>query len=202
MCNFSLKLISLGSKLPRLISRIQFALQDVFEQYGEDYRQSHWLSMTQHKTMNAILNCRNRDMQSWIIAFRPVYGGQGHLGNCCGGDWVPVGADWVQFIAVQIKSRELPFLVSSRLLFYAPVCAPIVRYLMLFDVFMDFYEMAWKTPATIEVTGVFLRWCGRRDLNPHGCPPDPKSGASASSATPALQRSAGAHFALARVSLT
>jgi len=26
MCNFSLKLISLGSKLPRLISRIQFAL--------------------------------------------------------------------------------------------------------------------------------------------------------------------------------
>lgn len=33
-------------------------IQDVFEQYGEDYRQSHWLSMTQHKTMNAILNCR------------------------------------------------------------------------------------------------------------------------------------------------
>ncbi len=20
-------------------------------------------------------------------------------------------------------------------------------------------------------------WCGQRDLNPHGCPPDPKSGA-------------------------
>ena len=33
-------------------------IQDVFEQYGEDYRQSHRLSMTQHKTMNAILNCR------------------------------------------------------------------------------------------------------------------------------------------------
>lgn len=139
MCNFSLKLISLGSKLPRLISRIQFALQDVFEQYGEDYRQSHWLSMTQHKTMNAILNCRNRDMQSWIIAFRPVYGGQGHLGNCCGGDWVPVGADWVQFIAVQIKSRELPFLVSSRLLLCASLCANCA----LFDVVWCVYGFLW-----------------------------------------------------------
>ena len=29
------------------------------------------------------------------------------------------------------------------------------------------------------------KWCGRRDLNPHGYPPDPKSGASANSATPA-----------------
>ena len=29
-------------------------------------------------------------------------------------------------------------------------------------------------------------WCGRQDLNLHGEPPDPKSGASANSATPAL----------------
>lgn len=29
------------------------------------------------------------------------------------------------------------------------------------------------------------RWCGRQDLNLHGRPPDPKSGASANSATPA-----------------
>ena len=29
-------------------------------------------------------------------------------------------------------------------------------------------------------------WCGRQDLNLHGNPPDPKSGASASSATPAF----------------
>src|SRR4030067_198328 len=31
-------------------------------------------------------------------------------------------------------------------------------------------------------------WCERRDLNPHGCPPDPKSGASA---IPPLSHSAG-----------
>ena len=30
-----------------------------------------------------------------------------------------------------------------------------------------------------------LKWCGREDLNPHGLPIDPKSIASASSATPA-----------------
>src|SRR5690554_2876247 len=29
----------------------------------------------------------------------------------------------------------------------------------------------------------FSDWCERGDLNPYGCPPDPKSGASASSAT-------------------
>ena len=29
------------------------------------------------------------------------------------------------------------------------------------------------------------KWCGRRDLNPHDCSPDPKSGASANSATSA-----------------
>ena len=31
-------------------------------------------------------------------------------------------------------------------------------------------------------------WCGRQDLNLHGKPPDPKSGASANSATPAFIR--------------
>ncbi len=33
-------------------------VQDVFAQYGEGYRQSHRLSMVQHKAMNAILGCR------------------------------------------------------------------------------------------------------------------------------------------------
>lgn len=32
---------------------------------------------------------------------------------------------------------------------------------------------------------IYKVWCGRRDLNPHGYPPDPKSGASANSATSA-----------------
>lgn len=31
-----------------------------------------------------------------------------------------------------------------------------------------------------------ITWCGRQDLNLHGCPPDPKSGASANSATSAF----------------
>lgn len=33
-------------------------VQDVFEQYGEGYRQNYRLSMVQHKAMNAIINCR------------------------------------------------------------------------------------------------------------------------------------------------
>ena len=33
-------------------------VQDILEQYGEGYRQSHRLSMAQHRAMNAILNCR------------------------------------------------------------------------------------------------------------------------------------------------
>ncbi len=33
-------------------------IQDIFEQHGEDYRRDHRLSLPQHKTMNAILNCR------------------------------------------------------------------------------------------------------------------------------------------------
>lgn len=41
-----------------------------------------------------------------------------------------------------------------------------------------------KTPV-ISHRGHNFKWCGRRDLNPHGYPPDPKSGASANSATPA-----------------
>ena len=31
-------------------------------------------------------------------------------------------------------------------------------------------------------------WCGRQDLNLHGCPPEPKSGVSANSTTPANSR--------------
>ena len=34
----------------------------------------------------------------------------------------------------------------------------------------------------------FHFWCGRQDLNLHGHPPEPKSGASANSATPAEKR--------------
>src|SRR3989304_2447682 len=34
-------------------------------------------------------------------------------------------------------------------------------------------------------------WCERRDLNPHGCPPDPKSGASA---IPPLSHSAAGQY--------
>ena len=37
-------------------------------------------------------------------------------------------------------------------------------------------------------------WCGREDLNPHGLPLDPKSSASASSATPALTILILAHY--------
>lgn len=33
-------------------------IQDVFRVYGEEYRQTHNLSLMQHKVMNAILNCR------------------------------------------------------------------------------------------------------------------------------------------------
>lgn len=33
-------------------------VQDIFEQYSEVYRQTHKLSLVQHKAMNAILNCR------------------------------------------------------------------------------------------------------------------------------------------------
>lgn len=33
-------------------------LQDIFEKYGEMYRQRHKLSMMQHKAINAIMNCR------------------------------------------------------------------------------------------------------------------------------------------------
>ena len=41
-----------------------------------------------------------------------------------------------------------------------------------------------KNSPSTWVDGLFF-WCGRQDLNLHGDPPDPKSGASASSATPA-----------------
>ncbi|MEG0050361.1 MAG: transposase zinc-binding domain-containing protein, partial [Clostridia bacterium] len=33
-------------------------VQDIFAQYGEQYRQTHSLPIVQHKAMNAILNCR------------------------------------------------------------------------------------------------------------------------------------------------
>lgn len=33
-------------------------VQDIFAQYGAEYRQNHKLSLVQHKAMNAILNCR------------------------------------------------------------------------------------------------------------------------------------------------
>ena len=35
---------------------------------------------------------------------------------------------------------------------------------------------------------ILQRWCERGDSNPHGCPLDPKSSASASSATLALEK--------------
>ena len=35
------------------------------------------------------------------------------------------------------------------------------------------------------ITAHICIWCGRQDSNLHGCPPDPKSGASANFATPA-----------------
>ena len=38
------------------------------------------------------------------------------------------------------------------------------------------------------------KWCGRRDLNPHDCSPDPKSGASANSATSAYNKKRAGHF--------
>ena len=46
-------------------------------------------------------------------------------------------------------------------------------------------EWKWKETGPNE-TCLFL--CGWRDLNPHGLPPDPKSGASANSATPAYYK--------------
>jgi predicted RNA-binding Zn-ribbon protein involved in translation (DUF1610 family) len=48
-------------------------VQDVFAQCGADYRQSHKLSLVQHKAMNAIQNCRTSRLG-------------GHLDNCpsCG----------------------------------------------------------------------------------------------------------------------
>ena len=52
-----------------------------------------------------------------------------------------------------------------------------------------------RAPLTRRVTAARPKrntggkWCGRKDLNLHGgCPPEPKSGASANSATPALLR--------------
>lgn len=33
-------------------------VQDIFEQYGDEFRQKHPLTVAQHKAMNAILNCR------------------------------------------------------------------------------------------------------------------------------------------------
>src|SRR5262245_48947268 len=41
-----------------------------------------------------------------------------------------------------------------------------------------------RTPSPVPI----LVWCERGDLNPHGCPRDPKSRASASSATLAQGR--------------
>ena len=45
-------------------------------------------------------------------------------------------------------------------------------------------------PSRTVPAGLEREWCGRKDLNLHGgCPPEPKSGASANSATPALLQS-------------
>lgn len=43
-------------------------VQDVFEQYGEIYRNNHNLSSEQHKAMNAILNCRTSRLGGHIDA--------------------------------------------------------------------------------------------------------------------------------------
>ena len=48
-------------------------VQDIFEQYAEEFRQKHPLTVVQHKAMNAILNCRTARLG-------------GHLDSCpkCG----------------------------------------------------------------------------------------------------------------------
>ena len=45
-----------------------------------------------------------------------------------------------------------------------------------------------RKQKTLGRQGFWSPWCAWRDLNPHGFPPDPKSGASANSATRADQK--------------
>jgi hypothetical protein len=41
----------------------------------------------------------------------------------------------------------------------------------------------WEVSDALSKLSILLTWCERGDSNPHGCPLDPKSSASASSAT-------------------
>ena len=65
------------------------------------------------------------------------------------------------------------------LLFYLKV---ILTVLILVQSLHSFHK-AQKKPFSRLIYNI---WCGWRDSNPHGCPPDPKSGASANFATPAF----------------
>lgn len=52
-------------------------------------------------------------------------------------------------------------------------------YFLIARAFLRFKSFAAYKNPTSYWSGV---WCGQQDLNLHGCPPDPKSGASANSA--------------------
>ena len=57
--------------------------------------------------------------------------------------------------------------------------------------FIDRLGAVPKTKQKSNREGCPFVWCGRQDLNLHGCPLDPKSSASANSATPAYNRPYG-----------
>ena len=47
-----------------------------------------------------------------------------------------------------------------------------------------------------KLVPVAVFWCGRRDLNPHGCPQEPETCASANFATSAKQKNYSVYFKL------